>query len=96
MTIAFVGNVLQDLQRQFPVEVFARRRNRRSLRIIPVAPFPRNAAVRHLPDPYHREERPDDVMGVVDSEMDRRMAEIRAREVSGVFSVKNELVVDSR
>jgi osmotically-inducible protein OsmY len=35
------------------------------------------------------------LMGVVDSEMDRRMAEIRAREVSGVFSVKNELVVDS-
>ena len=35
------------------------------------------------------------LMGVVDSEMDRRMAEIRAREVSGVFSVENELVVNS-
>lgn len=35
------------------------------------------------------------LMGVVDSEMDRRMAEIRAREVSGAFSVENELVVDS-
>jgi hyperosmotically inducible periplasmic protein len=35
------------------------------------------------------------LMGVVDSEMDKRMAEIRAREVSGVFSVKNELVVNS-
>jgi len=35
------------------------------------------------------------LMGVVDSEMDRRMAEIRAREVTGVFSVENELVVDS-
>ena len=35
------------------------------------------------------------LMGVVDNDMDRRMAEIRAREVSGVFSVENELVVDS-
>ena len=35
------------------------------------------------------------LMGVVDSEMDRRMAEIRAREVSGAFSVENELIVDS-
>jgi hypothetical protein len=35
------------------------------------------------------------LMGVVDSEMDRRMAEIRAREVNGVFSVDNELIVDS-
>jgi hypothetical protein len=35
------------------------------------------------------------LMGVVDSEMDKRMAEIRAREVSGVFSVENELVVDN-
>lgn len=35
------------------------------------------------------------LMGVVDTEVDRRMAEIRAREVSGVFAVENELVVDS-
>lgn len=35
------------------------------------------------------------LMGVVDSEVDRRMAEIRAREISGVFSVENELTVDS-
>jgi len=35
------------------------------------------------------------LMGVVDSEIDKRMAEIRAREISGVFSVENELVVDS-
>ena len=35
------------------------------------------------------------LMGVVDSEMDRRMAEFRAREVSGAFAVENELVVDS-
>ena len=34
-------------------------------------------------------------MGVVDSQMDKQMAEVRAREVSGVFSVENELVVDS-
>jgi hyperosmotically inducible periplasmic protein len=34
------------------------------------------------------------LMGVVGSEMDRRMAEIRAREVSGVFSVANELLVN--
>ena len=33
--------------------------------------------------------------GVVDSEMDKRMAEIRAREVNGAFSVNNELSVDS-
>ena len=35
------------------------------------------------------------LMGVVDSDMDKRMAEIRAREVSGAFTVENELVVDS-
>ena len=35
------------------------------------------------------------LMGVVDNETDKRMAEIRAREVSGVFSVENELVIDS-
>jgi len=35
------------------------------------------------------------LMGVVDSDGDKRMAEFRAREVSGVFSVENELVVDS-
>lgn len=35
------------------------------------------------------------LMGIVDSEMDRRMAEIRAREVTGVFQVENQLVVDS-
>ncbi len=34
------------------------------------------------------------LMGVVGSEMDKRLAEIRAREVSGVFAVENELVVD--
>ena len=35
------------------------------------------------------------LMGVVDSEVDRRMAEIRAREIPGVFSVENELTIDS-
>ena len=35
------------------------------------------------------------LMGVVDSQMDKQMAEFRAREVSGAFSVENELVVDS-
>lgn len=35
------------------------------------------------------------LMGVVDSDMDKRMAEIRAREVGGAFTVENELVVDS-
>ena len=34
------------------------------------------------------------LMGFVGNEMDRRLAEIRAREVSGVFAVENELVVD--
>ena len=33
--------------------------------------------------------------GTVDSEMDKRIAEIRAREVGGVFSVDNKLVVDN-
>jgi len=35
------------------------------------------------------------LMGVVGSEMDKRLAEIRAREVNGVFGVENELSVDS-
>jgi osmotically-inducible protein OsmY len=35
------------------------------------------------------------LMGVVDSEMDKRMAEIRAREVGGTFAVENELTVDT-
>ena len=35
------------------------------------------------------------LMGVVGSEMDRRIAEIRARDVTGVFAVENELLVDS-
>jgi hyperosmotically inducible protein len=32
--------------------------------------------------------------GTVDSAMDKRLAELRAREVGGVFSVDNKLVVD--
>ena len=35
------------------------------------------------------------LMGVVDSQMDKQMAEFRARDVSGVFAVENELVVDT-
>jgi len=35
------------------------------------------------------------LMGVVDNAMDRQMAEFRAREVSGAFSVENELIVDN-
>lgn len=35
------------------------------------------------------------LMGVVGSEMDRRLAEIRAREVTGVFAVENRLAVES-
>jgi len=35
------------------------------------------------------------LMGVVGSEMDKRLAEIRAREVNGVFGVENELEVDA-
>ena len=34
------------------------------------------------------------LMGVVDSQFDKRIAEVRAREIPGVFSVENELVVD--
>jgi hyperosmotically inducible periplasmic protein len=35
------------------------------------------------------------LMGVVDSQADKVIAEVRARDVTGVFSVENELVVDS-
>jgi len=35
------------------------------------------------------------LMGYVGSEMDKRMAEVRAREVTGVFGVENQLIVDS-
>jgi len=35
------------------------------------------------------------LMGVVDSEVDKRIAEIRAREIPGVFAVENELVIDN-
>jgi hyperosmotically inducible periplasmic protein len=35
------------------------------------------------------------LMGVVDSQADKVLAEMRAREVTGVFSVESELVVDS-
>jgi osmotically-inducible protein OsmY len=35
------------------------------------------------------------LMGVVDSKADKHLAELRAREVSGVFSIENKLVVDS-
>lgn len=35
------------------------------------------------------------LMGVVGSEMDKRMAEIRAREVGGTFAVENELIVET-
>jgi hyperosmotically inducible protein len=33
------------------------------------------------------------LLGVVDSAVDRQVAEVRAREVTGVFEVKNDLVV---
>ena len=33
------------------------------------------------------------LLGVVDNEGDRRIAEMRAREVSGVFSIENELEI---
>jgi osmotically-inducible protein OsmY len=35
-------------------------------------------------------------MGVVDSAADKQVAEFRAREVSGVFAVENELVVSKK
>jgi osmotically-inducible protein OsmY len=33
------------------------------------------------------------LLGVVDSAADRQIAEVRAREVNGVFDVENDLVV---
>jgi hypothetical protein len=36
------------------------------------------------------------LLGVVDSESDKRLAEFRAREVGGVFAVNNEIVVARR
>ena len=35
------------------------------------------------------------LMGVVGSEMDKRLAEIRARDVNGVFAVENQLEIDA-
>lgn len=35
------------------------------------------------------------LMGAVGSQMDKRMAEVRAREIPGVFSVENKLVIDN-
>jgi len=36
------------------------------------------------------------LLGVVDSEIDRNLAGVRARDVTGVFSVENDLVVEKR
>lgn len=36
------------------------------------------------------------LLGVVDSEVDRNLAGVRAREVTGVFGVENNLVVDKK
>jgi hyperosmotically inducible periplasmic protein len=36
------------------------------------------------------------LFGIVDNEGDRQIAEVRAREVTGVFSVNNEIVVTSK
>lgn len=36
------------------------------------------------------------LFGVVDNDADRQIAEMRAREVSGVFSVENEIIVAAR
>jgi hyperosmotically inducible periplasmic protein len=36
------------------------------------------------------------LLGVVDSAIDRQLAEVRAREVSGVFAVENSLIVAGR
>ena len=33
------------------------------------------------------------LLGVVDSRMDRQLAEVRAREIGGVFEVRNELMI---
>jgi hypothetical protein len=36
------------------------------------------------------------LLGVVDSSLDRQLAEARAREVPGVFNVENGLIVNDR
>jgi osmotically-inducible protein OsmY len=36
------------------------------------------------------------LLGVVESEADKTLATVRAREVTGVFGVENNLVVDTR
>ena len=36
------------------------------------------------------------LLGVVDSEIDKNLAGVRAREVTGVFAVENDLVVDKK
>ena len=55
--------------------------------------FARHAAGRPLPDSRHRQERAHDALGVVDNAADRQIAEIRAREVTGVFGVENGLQI---
>ena len=34
------------------------------------------------------------LLGAVDNAVDRRLAEVRAREVTGVFDVENSLIVE--
>ena len=36
------------------------------------------------------------LLGVVDSDIDKNLAGVRARDVSGVFGVENDLVVDKK
>lgn len=36
------------------------------------------------------------LLGVVDSEIDKNLAGVRARDVTGVFGVENDLVVDKK
>ena len=55
--------------------------------------FPGMQPVGRVPNSHHREERANDVAGVVDSASDGQLAEVRAREVTGVFEVENSLTV---
>jgi osmotically-inducible protein OsmY len=36
------------------------------------------------------------LLGVVDNEIDKNLAGVRARDVTGVFGVENDLVVDKK
>ncbi len=89
-----VGDVLQHLHRRFPVALRARRRDERAPRR-PASPgaFPGMQPFGTYPIHIIVKGGRTTLLGVVDNESDKTVAGMRAREVSGVFGVENELIV---